>query len=636
MNYEYLTNVPTADAVDIFIQKLKASGCTYKTETVKTTDSLYRITASAVYAKRCSPHYCASAMDGIAVLAQKSYGASEADPIQLNPQDFVQVDTGDALPEGTDAVIMIEDVIHGDNGSVLIQKAAVPWQHVRQIGEDISMGDMIAPSFTKMNPAMIGAFLAAGVLETEVIKKPVCGIIPTGDEIISADAQLQEGYIPEFNSAIFSAMFSEWGAESVIYPIVPDCESLLENAVRKAAAECDMVIVIAGSSAGRDDYTSAVLQKCGTMFVHGVAMKPGKPAILGSIGSVPFLGVPGYPVSGIIAMRKFAAPIIEMMTCSCIPEETGYEAIISRKLISGLKYEEYIRCRSAFVGDKLIAVPMHRGAGVISGYAKCSGLIEIPQNSEGYEAGQSVQLKSFCDDRTLHNSLLVVGSHDPIVDEVADIMRRCDVTSNLLSAHVGSMGAIMAALRKEMQLGGIHLLDETTGEYNKSYLRKYFPNGGVRLIRGVGRLQGLIVPKGNPRKIMNLSDIVENELSYVNRQKGSGTRILLDYLMAQQGIDRNLLYGYSREEYTHTAVAAIVASGSADVGLGIYSAASVYDLDFIPLWNENYDFIVTDEAFEMSVVQRFIDILHSNELADRLERMGGYAIDSIGETIDWR
>lgn len=636
MKYEYLKNTPVDEAKEMYLSFVKQKGCQYKTECVQTRDALHRVTASAVYAKRCSPHYCASAMDGIAVLSSKTIGATEKNPIRLQPDDFVIVDTGDALPANADAVIMVENLLQNDDGSVLIHSAAVPWQNVRQIGEDVSMGDMLAPSFTQVSSSMIGAFLAGGVSNFKAVKKPVCALIPTGDEIVCADDELTEGDIPEFNTAVFAAMLKEWGAESVVFPIVPDSIDKLTEVVQDAASKTDFIIVIAGSSAGRDDYTSTVLKNCGDLLLHGVAMKPGKPAVLGAIGSIPFLGVPGYPVSGIMVMREFAKPIIEYLNCCDLPDEQNCSATLTKKLTSALKYEEFIRCRVADMNGKTVAVPMDRGAGIVSGYAKCSALLQVPQNCEGYEAGDAVGLHLLTDEKVLENTLMIVGSHDPLLDEMWELLRQTDRRYHVSSAHVGSMGGIMAVKRGEAHLGGIHLLDETTGIYNFSYVRKFFPDGGVKLIRGVGRLQGLMLPKDNPKQIHSFADISTKNCSYVNRQKGSGTRILLDYLLRKDGIDSEKLYGYTREEFTHTAVAAIVKAGSADAGLGIYSAAKIYDLDFVPLWNERYDLLIAESAIADPVVQEFLNVLRSDDLKDRLLYMGGYTVEGIGEEIDWR
>ncbi len=365
-------------------------------------------------------------------------------------------------------------------------------------------------------------------------------------------------------------------------------------------------------------------------MLHGIAIKPGKPAILGNVGSAPFIGIPGYPVSGIIVMEEIVRPVVSILTC--LPGENAevVRAKVSRKINSSLKYREYIRTRLCIVEKNTVAVPMNRGAGIVTGFAKASGIITVAQDSEGVEEGSSTQVRLLRPLSEIESSVCVIGSHDPILDEISDLLKRRHLNLNVVSAHVGSMGGIMALVRKEAHLCGIHLLDESDGVYNISYIKKYFPQGGVVLIRGVGRLQGIMVGQGNPKKIAGLKDIAQRKLSYINRQKGSGTRILLDYLLKTSEISSDDICGYLREEYTHTGVAAIIAKGSADAGLGIYSAARIYDLGFIPLWNEEYDFLVSESALEQENVKRFLEILKSDELKQRLEKMGGYTFNGIG------
>lgn len=613
------------------LDALKSSGASYKTETVGVRRSNGRILSEAVYAKRCSPHYCASAMDGIALLAEKTNGASETNPVRIDVGDFVYIDTGDPLPDNADCVVMIEEVTENADGSVTLYSASTPWAHVRQIGEDVCAGDMAAVSFTEITPPLIGALLAGGIFNVEVIKKPLFAVIPTGDEIVNAESDIKSGDIPEYNSAIFSAMLENWGAECVIYPITPDDPKKLEAAVRAAAAECDGVIVIAGSSAGRDDYTSLVCERLGTLLVHGIAVKPGKPAVLGIIGDVPFIGVPGYPVSGIIIMEKIVKHIVSFFTKKAVDGNEKMTVTVSKRIPSSLKYREFVRCRASVTDGKAVAVPMGRAAGTVSDFTKASGIIEIPQNSEGADRGEQAEMTLIKSRREIEGSVSVIGSHDVLIDEIADILARNGGRFGLMSAHVGSMGCITALRNGEAHLGGIHLLDPDTGEYNISYVKKYFPDGGVTLIRGVGRIQGLMVPKGNPKNITCINDI--KRVSFVNRQRGAGTRVLLDRLMYENGIGQNEVYGYTREEYTHTAVAAAVACGSADCGLGVYSAAKAYRLDFVPIKNEEYDFLVLTASLTNGGVRAFLDVLKSDAFAERLKKLGGYDCKNSGEVI---
>lgn len=633
MGFEYLTNVPLDEARGEYLARLQENGFAGQTEMVSVQNAFGRITARAVYAAICAPHYAASAMDGIAVHAKDTFGATETTPVRLTPQQYMVVDTGDPVPEDCDAVIMVEDIVRGEDESVTIYAAAAPWQHIRQIGEDICAGEMILASYMEVTPAAIGAMIAGGVLEIEVIKKPVIGIIPTGDEIVAPCADPKPGDILEFNSSIFSAMVQEWGAEAKTYPIVPDRFDAIREMVARAADECDIVLLNAGSSAGREDYSVSVIRELGDVVYHGIAIKPGKPAILGLRGAVPILGVPGYPVSGIIVIEELLKPLVaEWFHSNMAPVQLA-TATLTRPVVSGLKYQEFVRVRMGEVGGKLTASPLSRGAGVVSSFMKADGILEVPQGTEGYEAGEEVQVRLLSTPEKLQNTLVVIGSHDPLLDEVADMMHRADPTVFMSSSHVGSMGGIMAIRRGEAHAGGCHLLDTETGVYNLSFLKKYFPNGGIRLVRCVGRQQGLMLAKGNPLDIKGFADIAKNGVRYVNRQKGSGTRVLMDYLCEQYAVNVSDIYGYEREELTHTSVAAQIANGSGDAGMGIYSAAQLYDLDFLPICIEEYDLIIPDHAWETPVVQQLIATLKSPAFREKMLAMGGYTVDHPGEII---
>lgn len=631
MAFHYLTNVHLEQAREEYLQLLIENGLQSKTECIPVFEACGRITSEAVYAHICAPHYHASAMDGIAVQASSTFGATETTPIRLTPEQYIVVDTGDPLPENCDAVIMVEDIVKEENGTVRIYNAAAPWQHIRQIGEDICAGEMILPSYTTVSPSAIGALLAGGILEINVIKKPVIGIIPTGDEIIPPTSDPAPGDIIEFNSSIFSAMVRQWGAEAVTFPIVPDKFDIMKQTVTEALEQCDIVLLNAGSSAGREDYSEGVIRELGGVLYHGIAMKPGKPAILGYQKDKAIIGVPGYPVSGIIVIEQLLKPIIEYINHAHVQQNTYVEATLSRAVVSGLKYQEFVRVRMGYVDGKLIASPLSRGAGVVSSFMKADGILEIPQGREGYKAGSTVSIRLLRPLSELQNTLVAIGSHDPLLDEVSNLLHRKNPGLYMASSHVGSMGGIMAVRRGETHMAGIHLLNEKDGTYNTAFVKKYFPNGGVRVVECVGRTQGIMVAPCNPKNITAIKSLSEQGIRYVNRQKGSGTRILIDYLCKKENINTTAIYGYDREEFTHTSVAAQIASGSADAGMGIYSAAQLYGLDFIPICIEQYDLLIPDSAWDTDVVREVIQILKSEEFSQKLNEMGGYTLEHPGE-----
>ena len=634
MAFTYLTNVPLEQAKKDYLQILARQGFEARTERIRVQDAFGRVTARAVYAHINAPHYACSAMDGIALFARDSFGATETTPVTLRKGQFTEVDTGDPLPEGCDAVIMVEELVKNADGSVTVHAPAAPWQHIRQIGEDVCAGEMFLPSVMEVTPAAIGAMIAGGVLELEVLAKPVVGIIPTGDEIVPPCADPKPGDILEFNSSIFSAMLSSWGAEAKTYPIVPDRYDEIRDMLQKAAGECDMVLLNAGSSAGRDDYSVTAVQEVGQVLYHGIAIKPGKPAILGYRGPVPILGLPGYPVSGIIVMDELLRPVIDRWYRRECDGGSRTRALLTRPVVSGLKYQEFVRVRMGYVGNSLMASPLPRGSGVVSSFMKADGMLEVPQGTEGYTAGEEVRVRLLTDKQQLKNTLVIIGSHDPLLDELSDLIHREDRRLFLSSAHVGSMGGIMAVRRGEAHAAGIHLLDTETGEYNRSFIRRYFPHGGVYLVRCVGRQQGLMLQPGNPLGITSFADIARDGLCYVNRQKGSGTRILTDWLCRKEGVDPDRVYGYEREELTHNAVAVQIAGDSADAGMGIWSAARLYGLDFLPICVEEYDLLIPEKVWNSNLVKQLICTLKSDAFKTRIEAMGGYTLDRPGEIID--
>ncbi len=629
----YLTNTPLEEAVTGWLAWLRQAGARAGDEILPTALARGRTTAAAVYARSNVPHYHACAMDGIALTAARTFGATETTPVTLTAGEFVRVDTGDPLPAGCDAVVMIEDVVSA-GPAVRLYQAALPWQHVRQIGEDFCACDMLLPTGSLLTPVALGALLAAGVRDVSVRRRPVTGIIPTGDELVGPDAQPAAGEIIEFNSTILAGTLQEWGADPLILPIVPDRADTLEAAVRQALDRCDIVLVNAGSSAGRDDRTAEIIARTGAVYCHGLAIRPGKPTILGRSGAKPVIGIPGYPVSALIVLEQVVRPLLRDLGGLCLPSRPQLTARLSRAIVSSLKYQEFIRVRLARIGADWIATPLDRGAGAVNSFLKADGLLVIPRESEGLPAAAVSPVALLRPEPEILNALSVIGSHDPLIDELSDLMRRAyGPDCSISSAHQGSMAGLMAIRRHDAHLAGIHLLDEATGQYNVPYLERYFPQGGAILVRGVRRSQGLMLPPGNPARVASLQDVARAGLAYVNRQKGSGTRLLCDELLRRAGLNSAALRGYDREEYTHSAVATLIRAGSADAGLGIYAAAQLFGLDFVPLADESYDFLIDRLAWSSEPVQRFLHLLRSSDFAARVQTLGGYGLDNPGAVI---
>lgn len=619
----YIANMDVEEAQKIYSEKL-ISGSSF--EEIHVLESLGRITYRAVYAEKSSPHYTSAAMDGIAVKAEKTYEASDIHPLTLEEEkDFIYINTGHLIPASYDAVIMIEDVIDLGQGKIQIIKAAYPWQYVRTIGEDIVATEMIIPSRHKIRPMDMGALISGGIEKIDAYKKPSVGIIPTGSELVESFSELKKGKIIESNSRVFEGLIQEYGGESNRYSPVEDNLELLKQAILKGVKENDILLVNAGSSAGDKDFTVKAIKELGEVVVHGIAMKPGKPTILGIVNNKPVIGIPGYPVSAYLVFDTFVKSLIYSYTGQKEVKDE-IKAIISKRIVSSLKNKDIIRVNLGYVHEHYVATPLSSGAGATMSLVKADGLVSIPQNSEGVEAGQEVDVRLLKSISNIKETIVSIGSHDLIMDVISDMMP-------LSSGHVGSMGGIMAMKRDECHLAPIHLLDMATGQYNISYIKKYFQGKKMALIKGVKRLQGLIIAQGNPSNIKGIEDIARKDVTYVNRQRGAGTRMLLDYLLQKLSIATTDVKGYDREMTTHMTVAMAVKSGTATTGLGIASAAKAMDLDFIEIGFEDYDFLVPHDFLEDERMKRFLKIIQSQEFTDRVYALGGYDCKGIGEII---
>ena len=633
----YLKTTPVEEAREKYMQALEEAGCLkQEEERTDTYESLGRITAEAVYAKCCSPLFNAAAMDGIAVKSAETAEAGEERPLALSlGSGYRIIDTGDPVKSPFDAVIMAEDVMETGEGVVTITKSVPGWQNVRPIGEDIAAGEMLLPSHHTIRPVDIGVLLAGGILNLEIFKKPQVSIIPTGTEIIMPHENPKEGDIIDSNSGMIAAMVTESGGVPHRCSIVPDDYQKIKETVLQETERSDMVIINAGSSAGTEDYTVHVLREIGQVIVHGVAMKPGKPVILAIVQGKPVLGLPGYPVSAYLAFENFAEPVLRIM--AGLSPNMGsstrktVKAVLSKRTVSSLKHREYVRVKVGKVGDKFVCAPLARGAGAAMSLVRADGFCVIPQESEGFEAGETVDVELYTDLVQIENTLVSIGSHDIIIDVMNDMMAERFPGMNLSGTHVGSMGGLMALSRGETVIAPTHLLDEETGEYNVSYMENIFPGENMALIKGVDRIQGIMVKKGNPLGIKGVEDLTR--VRYVNRQRGAGTRVLLDYKLKQAGITPDMIDGYDKEAATHMAVAALVASEEIDAGMGVKSAADAMGLDFIEVGTEEYDFAIRQENLELPQVRAFRQILESEEFHEKLAEMGGYGWRQAGRIV---
>ncbi len=602
-------------------------------------DAVGRILAEPVTAKVSSPNFHAAAMDGIAVKAAKTFGAHESRPMELGVgRDAFYVNTGHVLPPGTDAVIMIEQVQELDSKRVQIEAPAFPWQHVRKMGEDIVATEMLFARHHQITPYCVGALLAAGLFQVPVLMKPRVAIIPTGTELVdwrtTALKKIRPGQVIESNSYVLAALVAAAGGCCTRWEKLGDDPAAIGDAIRAAAQrDYEAVFITGGSSAGSEDFARSAIAAQGEVLVHGVTMMPGKPVIAGRVNGKPVFGIPGYPVSAIMAFEQLVAPLLAAWLGQPAPQRPVVTVKPTRKIASKLGVDEFVRVKIGRVGEGLVATALPRGAGQITSITEADGIVRIPASSEGVPAETPVAAELLRPARVIDGTIVVVGSHDNTLDVLADELRAQSSHLSLSSSHVGSMGGLMALKRGVCHLAGSHLLDEGDGSYNISYIRRFLSDMPVRLVHLVMRDQGLMVLQGNPKGIRGIEDLERKGVRMINRQSGSGTRILLDYRLGQLGLAPDRIEGYANEEFTHMAVAAAVLSGAADVGLGIHAAAQALNLDFIPVVTEQYDLVISAACFETAAIQSLLNVIHSDAFKQRVAALGGYHVERTGEVL---
>ncbi len=632
MRKVYLSNTPRAEALEQFLNSVSIP---VQKELINVSSALGRISAGPVFARHSMPGYHASAMDGIAVRAEHTFKASDQNPLLLKPEhDYVNVNTGEPLPPGFDAVIKVEEIQVMEDNSVEIINPATPWQHVRPVGEDVVAGELIVTTYHCLRPPDLGALLAGGITEIEVLSRPKAAVIASGTEIVDPGAKREIGSVPDFNSRVVSSYLEQWGAETLSLTRVPDDPEIINRALRDAVEKCDLVIIIAGSSAGEKDFTFQAMEKLGKVFLHGVATRPGKPTILGEINCTPVIGLPGYPLSAYLSLEWFVRPLILRHLGQTLPEREKLKVTLGRRIVSETGVEEFIHMTVGYVNATFIANPLSRGAGVTMSLVRADGLLTIPANTVGYEQDEVVEIELYRSKEELHNNLLTAGSHDLILDLLATALKKRGSLLNLSSAHLGSMGGIVAVGRGQAHLAGTHLFDPESGDYNRPYIKKILPGRDLRLINLAYRMQGWIVPGGNPDRIESIRTLADEKISFVNRQKGAGTRLLFDHMLREENIKPDQIFGYQREEFTHLNVAAAVSAGTARAGLGILPAAKAFELDFIPVTEERYDLLVSETFYSSRECKELLKIITDPGFQQEVENLGGYSMRDAGSIIE--
>ncbi len=625
------------EAKEIFFSRFGPNKTT-GAEEISSKESLGRVTAAPIFARMSAPTYHSAAMDGVVVRAEDTYGTTERNPKILKiDRDALWINTGQAIPNGFNSVIMVEKVHQVDEETIEILSPAYPWQHIRKVGEDIVATQLLLPQNHRIRSYDIGALVSAGIVSLNVWKKPKVVIIPTGSELVHHEDikkpdQLKKNQILEYNSLILAGLVRECDGIPIIYPIIADLEENIREALKKAVdSEAHLIIINAGSSAGSKDYTAAIIGEMGDVFVHGVAMMPGKPTILGVVEDKPVIGNPGYPVSATLSFQEFVRPLLYSLQGCAPPKVKSITVQPSRDIPSKLGIEEFLRVNIGRVGEKTVATPLPRAAGSITSLTKAEGIIRIPALSEGVMQDEEIEAELLVDEEEVLNTVVFIGSHDITIDVLADEIRRAGHNIWISSGNVGSLGGLMALRKGTCHLAGSHLLDTETGEYNVSYTKRYLKGIKVSIFHLVLRDQGLIVARGNPKEIKGINDLTRDDISFINRQAGSGTRVLFDFKLEQLGIKGEAIDGYDHEEFTHMAVAVDVLSGAADCGMGIFAAAKALDLDFIPMEREQYDLIIPSAMLDIPNIQVVFDTIRSQNFRERVLALGGYDPSKSGQ-----
>lgn len=627
----YLKKMDLDRALELYLSRLRETGFFQpRTEKIKVSEALDRVLARAVFALRSVPRYNSAAVDGIAVRSSDTVQASKHAPKRLDRDHFAIVNTGQPMPEGFDAVIMIEDVHFLEDGSVEIFEPVPSFHNVRTIGEDVVEYDMLFCRYHRLAPQDLSLLLAAGVFEVEVVKKPECVVVPTGDEIVDPSSELKEGSIPETNSILVKAFLERLGASVKVHDPLGDDPTKLASALQELLPTHDLVLFIGGSSAGQKDYVYRVLEKHGKVLVHGLSIRPGKPTILAIVEEKPVIGLPGFPASCFTVLERVVKPILQAWYRSSESDEDFLEAEVATRMFSSVGDDEFVRVMLAKVKDRYVCVPLKRGAATMSSLTKMDGTIVVPKGQEVIDEGKKVQVLLTASRKRIDNTVLFVGSNDPLIDRLSDLLIERGL--NLSVVNVGSLGGVRAIAKSYAHLAGVHLFDSESETYNLPFLRKMMKH--FVLVKFVKRLQGLVVQKGNPKSIKLLHDLARKDVKFVNRQKASGTRILLDYYLSKLGIDPRQINGYEKEELTHAAVALKIKRNLADVGLAVSYVAQLMDLDFVPLCWEEYDLLVLPEFLKDERFGIILDVMASSDFKNVVSESSGYDISDLGRVVE--
>ncbi|MEM2910736.1 MAG: molybdopterin biosynthesis protein [Nitrososphaerota archaeon] len=598
-----------------------------------------RVLAEEIYAKVDSPPFDRSTVDGYAVDAKDVYGASESEPACLTVSGKAEVGsiptaeaggrrcvetaTGAPLARGANAVVMVEYTKRvGDK--VYVYKPVAPGENVSQTGSDITAGDVVIRKGKVISPSDIAVLAALGYKSVKVYRKPRVAVLSTGNELVEPGQPLSHGKVYDVNGYAITAMLREAGADAEFFGIVPDDYQALKQRIEHGLREYDVVVTSGSTSAGFGDAIYKVFAEHGAVVVHGLKLRPGKPTVMAVSRGKLLVGLPGFPLSAMMVFLNVAKPLISKM---CGIEESDRFTLIKARMAYrmdvGKGVRELMPVQLVETEDCLVAYPIVLGSGSASAITMADGFVEIPEDKQYVEEDEVVDVKLLSPLFRPH-PLNVIGSHCPGIEV---LLQASGLTASKV-VTVGSLGGWRALKRGEADICGTHLLDEETGKYNVHMPKKMGLEGLVEIYRGYVRRIGLLVKKNNPKNIRSMADLTRKDVVFVNRLRGSGARTLIDKLLREAGVTKpeDTIKGYTYEAKTHTAVASAIAQGRADVGVAIEYVADIYGLEFMPLGEEIFDFVVRKDRLKKATVRRFLEALSSEAFRSGIQSLKGYAI----------
>ena len=603
-------------------------------ERVPLAAALTRVLAHDVVAAVDAPPFDRSNVDGFAVRAADTLGASDGNPktLALNPEVIACGDapvlevapgtattiaTGGVIPRGADAVLMVEqtELLEQGTGQIEIRRAASPGQYISYAGSDIARGETLLRRGARIGSREIGMLAACGLAEVEVVRRPKVAVLSTGDELVAPGSPLKPAGVYDSNGAIIAAAVAEAGGEPLALGAYPDDETALDQAVRRALGEADMVVLSGGTSKGAGDLSHTIVSRLGTILVHGVALKPGKPLCLGIVDNKPVVVLPGFPTSAIFTFHSFVAPVIRAR--AGLPAEAAQtvSARVPVRVASELGRQEFLLVSLIDSAEGMVAFPTGKGSGAVTSFSQADGFLAIDALAASLDAGSEAQV-TLIGSAAHAPDLVIMGSHDVALDVVVGALAERGFSARVLA--VGSLGGVAAAGRGECDVAPVHLIDPKSGEYNV-----HLAGPGIALVRGWRRMQGILFRPGDTRfEGKSAAEALKTALAdssalMVNRNAGSGTRVLMDKLL-----DGARPPGYANQPKSHNAVAAAIAQGRADWGLAIEPVAKAYGLGFLAVAPEHYDFLVVEARRERPAVKAFLEVLRDKNVRARIAALG--------------